>query len=1458
MKVKRLKRRSVYRCESLAPRIVLAFDTVYISEFMANINSTLADLDGQFFDWIELHNPTAAEVDLEGWSLTDSEFDLSKWTLPDITLEAGERKVIFASGRNRTDPQAELHTNFRLASDGEYLALIKPDRTAAFEFSPAYPVQSPDVSYGFAEWEVPLIADGADFLYQIPNASTPTDWIDAAFDDGEWSEFNSPLEYGYQVANGSFESDAWSPWRSRGPVSLVNEASGVVPTDGQQMALITTRASAAGRSAVEFSVGLPRNSLNEVNGSEVMRAAAVAYDVTVDANTSIAFDWSYLTNDLREGDFAFAYVSDMMAPVLLADVTSTTMISTHGEFARRTAMQTFLHHFDEGGTYAIVVGVAQANDLDWDSAIAVDNLRINGQRWNGVLSRSIFDQPIDLPLDDLVLQIRYDDGFAAYIDGQPVAAANAPENLQWDSVATTVRQDESNGERFDEFVFSASDFEAGSHVLAVHGLNAANDLDDFLLDVRLTGVQPVDEVPAYLTAATPGQRNRTPKVDPVETYDGMVVFDQATGYFDEPFFLTMQANAGATIRYTTDGSVPTSENGIDYTVPILVDGTTNVRAVAVEDGIYGHHVTTATYLFFDDIVHQSNESAVAGGFPAYWPDYEMDPEVIGGVGVDLFGGKYAATVRDDLLSIPSMSLTMPVDDWFGDNGILSNPHREGPRWERATSAELFVPGNPADHHLQSFQIDAGVRLHGNLSRYLNKQSLRLLFRAEYGVSKLEVPVFGQDGPRAFDSLVLRSSSTEYSGGYNYIRDLTVRQIADAAGTANPYGSFVHLYVNGLYWGLYNLMERVDAQFAVNRHGGNKEDYDVITAESQPDGLNTVASNGNLNAWDQVVDLAERIGSVTNQEEKAALLMQLLGRRPDGSHDSNLETLLDVDNYIRYIAVNTFVRNADWPSNNYFAYRKRGPDSDGFQFIVWDAEYTFGADPRDGFSLDPIDLFSLDRGIATILPPLLTSDAFRLRFSDNMQRLLAPGGALYVNPEAPTWDPSHPDYNLPARIYAAHADYVFDAVVAETARWGDMAVWGGVTPFNLYTRDEDWQVSVDTVLSSIPQLHTAFVDQLVANDLYRPAPKFSLAPGRTERGSELQFLDAGSDAVVYYTLDGSDPRSVDGTVAANAFRAGAVMIDRRVTVRVRSLLPAGWSAINEATFTVDANPADADNLRISEINFHPHAARPQLGELSEDEDQFEFIELTNISDQTIDLQGVKLEIRFGRGVRFEFGAQTLQPGEQLVVPRNRSAFISRYGDSISLAIGTDGDVDASYAGGLSNSGDTIFLTGPNGNAIQSLTYDDHPQWLDAADGKGSSMELLGLQMDANDASSWRSSDRLGGSPGTFDAMRVNDVDLLCSSIRSSRYLFQYDFDHDDALTDQDLEFLLGSILRTSLGDVNLDGRFNSADLVIVFRAGEYEDQRSQNSTWSRGDWNCDGEFNTADLVAAWTVGRYRPN
>jgi hypothetical protein len=120
-----------------------------ISEFMAANARTLADEDGTFSDWIELHNPDTAPADLNGWFLTDSASNKSKWQLPAVTLPPGGYLVVFASNKDRRIPNAPLHTNFALSAGGEYLGLIKPDGvTPAHEFSPAFPEQSDDISYG--------------------------------------------------------------------------------------------------------------------------------------------------------------------------------------------------------------------------------------------------------------------------------------------------------------------------------------------------------------------------------------------------------------------------------------------------------------------------------------------------------------------------------------------------------------------------------------------------------------------------------------------------------------------------------------------------------------------------------------------------------------------------------------------------------------------------------------------------------------------------------------------------------------------------------------------------------------------------------------------------------------------------------------------------------------------------------------------------------------------------------------------------------------------------------------------------------------------------------------------------------------------------------------------------------------------------------------------------------------
>ena len=125
------------------------FADVVITEFMADNDATLADEDGDFSDWIELHNSGTAPVDLEGWFLFDDSEGFG-WRFPGFVLGAGDYVVVFASGKDRALAGGELHTSFRLDSSGEYLGLYQPDRSSvAFEFAPEFPVQREDYSYGF-------------------------------------------------------------------------------------------------------------------------------------------------------------------------------------------------------------------------------------------------------------------------------------------------------------------------------------------------------------------------------------------------------------------------------------------------------------------------------------------------------------------------------------------------------------------------------------------------------------------------------------------------------------------------------------------------------------------------------------------------------------------------------------------------------------------------------------------------------------------------------------------------------------------------------------------------------------------------------------------------------------------------------------------------------------------------------------------------------------------------------------------------------------------------------------------------------------------------------------------------------------------------------------------------------------------------------------------------------------
>ncbi|MGI9456648.1 MAG: CotH kinase family protein, partial [Aeoliella sp.] len=193
----RIKRsRPALRLERLEPRLVLS-TTPLITEFMASNDSTLADGDGNFPDWIEVHNPTAAAVDLAGWHLTDDAAALDKWTFPSLPqsmLDPGEYLVVFASGQaseTYVDPNDNLHTDFKLSAGGEYLALVESDgSTIAFEYAPQYPALISDVSYGvnMSTGAQTLIDESSTMSYLIPTSGAlGTTWTEEGFDDAAWS-----------------------------------------------------------------------------------------------------------------------------------------------------------------------------------------------------------------------------------------------------------------------------------------------------------------------------------------------------------------------------------------------------------------------------------------------------------------------------------------------------------------------------------------------------------------------------------------------------------------------------------------------------------------------------------------------------------------------------------------------------------------------------------------------------------------------------------------------------------------------------------------------------------------------------------------------------------------------------------------------------------------------------------------------------------------------------------------------------------------------------------------------------------------------------------------------------------------------------------------------------------------------------------------------------------------------
>ncbi len=891
------------------------------------------------------------------------------------------------------------------------------------------------------------------------------------------------------------------------------------------------------------------------------------------------------------------------------------------------------------------------------------------------------------------------------------------------------------------------------------------------------GTSDAESYLGFMQTPTPGQPNTV-------SFAGFVSdtnFDHARGRYTAPFSLAITtATPGATIRYTTDGSTPTLTNGTTYTGPVPISATTAIRATAFKTGWKPTNVDTNTYIFTADVANQTSATAIALGFPSGSVNGQVFryPVALANV-VDAGGGK-AKTFTDELAAMPTVCMSTDIGNLADPaTGIYANPAKHGLFWERPASIEYLNAAGGSE-----FQIDCGTRVRGGYSRSTNnpKHAFHLFFRGSLYEGDLKYRLFGAAGADHFSQIDMRCEEN-YSWSFaNDSKNLLVREEwsrLTQADMGQPYArtGYFHLFINGIYWGVYNWEERTEASFGETYLGGLKDNQDTVKSAGSPS-YDTEMTDGNFAAWKSLFDQSVALkNDTTSEASRTARYLQMRGLNPDGTRNLAYPVLLDVDNLIDYLLVifydgsfdaplSTFLNNA---SNNWFGVRDRAGQK-GFTYYAHDNEHGFDSNgatnsynrvgpwgdtgTNNWGQVEYNTRTTFSKSNPQYLHEFLCYSAeYRLRFADRLQKHLFNNGALTT-------------VKATARFNAL-ADQVATIIDAEAARWGSTSLnrnsWltaraGGITFMNtggnVAANHPAMQGGDRTNL--LLQFFRSYTDN-GAKPLYPvtttassiPLPAFN-APiftgnfgGPVAKPYSFTIGNSNGAGTIYYTTDGTDPRAIGGATpsgtAISAQSPASVTLTQPATVRARiynGALPTPWSAMTEANFLVGSAPS-ATTLVVSQIHYNPAGATNLT----------QFIEVMNIGAIPLDLTNV----RFTLGITFTFpSGYMLAPGARAVIVRDQAAFAAAYGSSVPVV----GVFPSGTFLGLS--GARLQITNASNTIIRDFTYATTAPWPTSPNDGGPSLMLIRPETNPNPASgaNWRASSLAGGNPNSTDSFRYS--------------------------------------------------------------------------------------------------------
>ncbi|MBN2611224.1 MAG: CotH kinase family protein [Bacteroidales bacterium] len=603
----------------------------------------------------------------------------------------------------------------------------------------------------------------------------------------------------------------------------------------------------------------------------------------------------------------------------------------------------------------------------------------------------------------------------------------------------------------------------------------------------------VKDVFTWLSVPSPGAENMD------STYLPPPVFSVEHGFFDAPFNLKLSTGLeDAEIYFTTDASTPSKESGQKYTEPINIVTTTVVRAIAVKEGTGSGITKSQTYIFPEDVLSQPSNPA---GYPETWlspihgtndyfeiaGNYNMKSEFVNRTDVK-------TVIIESLKSLPVMSIVSDIDNFFSKsmhpdsggiymyNGEPDGPTRDlkyhlGRGWIRPGSVEYFN-SDVTDGSL-NYQANCGLKIHGGASRTrakTEKHSFKIGFKSEYGPSKLKEQVFGKESPKQYDWLILRGGFAPRLG--LQIRDPWAKATFSEMGQYAAKNKFVHVYLNGLYWGMYNLSEQMDDNCMRDNLGASADDYDILKDYFEIEAGDTIA-------WTKLVEMAG--DNIENDEN----YQKLLGNNADGSPNAAYEKLLNAENLVDYIMMNFYAGTTDWDHHNWVAARRK-TNSEGFYFIPWDCESVLGS-----VTYNRTFTVGQENRPSGIFSDLMKNSSFKNLFISHVNKHFFEGGALTPNPGLARYQ------NLFASIDTA--------LIADQARW-------------VYNSNDIWNSGYHSfIYNYFPRRSEIVFNQLINAGMYPEieAPVFNTADSRIPEDFQL-MMSAPDGGEIRYSLNGADP------------------------------------------------------------------------------------------------------------------------------------------------------------------------------------------------------------------------------------------------------------------------------------------------------------------------------------------------